>query len=238
MEIPVIVEYVRYRNDNGFAILSCSLNAYSSKYSPELEEVLKANVKETKYNNFTVTIGMLDVDEKVENRQYIFSGEFFKHHKFGDQFKADFYFADAPVTESGLKAYLMDFPHIKEARSEDIIRKFGVEGTIDILENDIDKLLVINGITEPRLPAIKEQWNKDKSKRELYFWLSDHGIQTSDSKKIYEKWKDKSQEVLAENPYKLTEIRGFGFEKADAMAYKILDEIPKEYRAKHVCNMF
>lgn len=44
MEIPCIVEYVRYRHPEGFTILSVSLNAYSSKYSTELEDIIAEKI--------------------------------------------------------------------------------------------------------------------------------------------------------------------------------------------------
>ena len=44
VEIPAIVEYVRFRNPEGFGILSANLNAHSSKYNAELENVISKNI--------------------------------------------------------------------------------------------------------------------------------------------------------------------------------------------------
>jgi len=232
INLPCIVEYVRYREDKGFAVLSCNLNAFSSEYNESMEELLKQNIKDNKYDNFTVTIGMLDKNENPKDKQYVFSGDFASHPKFGAQFKAEFYYQDIPKTSDGLKIYLMSLPNIKQARSTAIIEKFGVEKVLDIMQNDYMKLTEINGITEARALIIKQAWDKDKQLRELYTWLSKHGVSLTLAKKIYENWQGKSVETLTENPYKLTDIKGIGFSTADDVAHKIMPVIPKDYRLK------
>jgi len=237
MEIPGIVEYVRYRNDAGFAILSVSLNALSSKYQTEMEDVIKANIPPNKYDNFTVSTNMMDSYEKPEGRQYIFVGDFFKHPKYGEQFKAEFYYQDEPKTIDGLKCYLMTLPNIKEARSSEIIQKFGVDETIRILDEDPMRLVEINGITEPRVKPIKDAWDRDKALRHLYVWLGEHEISPAIGKKVYDKWKQNSLEILIENPYRLTEIKGIGFLTADIIAHKISPKVHAESRLKS-CMLF
>jgi len=230
MELPVIVEKVIFQNEKGFAILACSLNPYSSKYKEELEVVLLKNINLNKYNNFTITTSMFDPHEKAEGRQYIFIGDFIKHEKYGEQFKSEFYYQDRPSTEEGLRVYLMSLPNIKEARSSDILKTFGVEETIRILDKEPSKLIEINGITEKRIPPIKIAWDRDRILRELYIWLNDHGISPQLGKKIYATWGDNSFNVLNNNPYQITDIKGFGFVKADFIAHKISKSVNKEAR--------
>jgi exodeoxyribonuclease V alpha subunit len=90
--------------------------------------------------------------------------------------------------------------------------------------------LTIAGITRKRLEAIAEKWKEDVSLRDLYDWLIRNSISTSFANKIYDNWGENSIEVLEENPYKLTQIRGVGFATADGIAYKIMKEVPKPYR--------
>jgi len=230
MELPCIVDKIIFKKDDGFAILGVSLNAYSSKYTVGLEEIVKKNTKPNKYNNFAITTVLDDPHEKIEGKQYIFIGEFVKHEKFGEQFKADFHYLEEPTTEDGLREYLMSLPNIKEARSAEIIRRFGVEGAINILDYDPSKLMEINGITEKRIPPIKEKWDREKRLRELYVWLVEHGVTPKLGKKIYNTWRDKSLEILTTNPYRLIEIKGVGFVMADDIAHKIFENVPKENR--------
>ena len=230
MDLPIVAEKVIFSNDKGFTILACSLNPYSSKYKPELEDILLKNIKPNSYHNFCVTIDMMTANEKVEGVQYICIGEFHKHPKFGDQFKAEYMFPDEPTNEDGLRAYLCTLPNIKESRSKMIIKKFGFQGAVDILDNNIMKLTEIPGITESRIPPIKEAWDRNKGERELCMWLHNHGVQPKEGKKIYSIWKQESLKILTKNPYRLTEIKGFGFIRADQIAHKIMDVVPKDFR--------
>ena len=230
MEIPCIVERVIFRKENGFAILAANLNSYSSKYDASMEDIVEPYIKKDGYDNFTVTLGDMDVHEYADGGQYIFIGEFVTHERFGHQFKAEFYYKDAPTTEDGLKAYLMSLPNIKERRSTNILRRFGVAETLRILDEDPMRLKEINGLTEQRIKTIVGQWKKEKGRRELYMWLSEHGVPPKIGKKIYDKWGDKSLDILSRNPYELIEIQGFSFIKADEIAHKVFKEIPKPDR--------
>jgi len=232
MELPCVVEYVRFRNDRGFSVLSCSLNPFSSKYKPEFEEFIKENFEKNKYDTFTVTLGILHPHEDPVRRQYIFIGEIFKDPKYGSQFKANFYFDDEPNTEEALREFLKTLPNIKEARSAAIIERFGVQGTIDVLNDNPMKLAEVNGITEKRVPPIIEEWTKSKNKRELYNWLSSHNVDLALAERIYKEFKDKSMEIIANDPYELTKIYGINFITADNIAHKIIKNISTEIRIR------
>jgi exodeoxyribonuclease V alpha subunit len=230
MELPVVVERVVFRKENGFAILAANLNPDSGKYDPSMEDVVAPYIKKDGYNNFTITLGDMDPHENSDGGQYIFVGEFVTHEKFGNQFKAEFYYKDAPTTEDGLKVYLMSLPNIKGRRSTAILRRFGVAETLRILDEDPMRLKEINGLTEPRIKRIVEVWKKEKGRRELYMWLSEHGVDPKVGKKVYNKWGEKSLQILQTNPYELIEIKGFTFIKADQIAHKIFEEVSKDKR--------
>jgi exodeoxyribonuclease V alpha subunit len=229
IELPCIIERVTFKNDNGFAVLSCNLDAYSKKYKEEMEELVEDCISE-KYNSFTVTLGMWSQEEKPNGGQYVFCGDFIQDKKFGKQFKADFYYQDAPTTEDGLKVFLMSLPNIKESRSEAIIKKFGVDGVVEILDNDIGRLLEISGINEKRIDPIKKAWDEKKCLRELYGWLTLHKINVGIADKAYKKWGKDALKTIKENPYRLVEIRGIGFLTADLIAHQVDKNIPVDYR--------
>jgi len=230
IEIPAVVEHVRFRNDSGFGILSASLNVHSAKFGSEIEDAILSNLKVTKYDSFAITVNMLKPQEKIEGQQCIFIGDFYTHPKYGSQFKAEFYYLDDPADEEGLQAYLMTLPNIKQVRSQEIINMFGVKGTIQVIEEDIYKLTAISGLTEQRIEAIKEKWEKDKTLRLLYMWLSEHGIGPKIGREAYALWGTDSKNVISENPYRLTDIKGTSFVLADNLAHKVLDIVPINYR--------
>lgn len=229
MELPVIVRRVQYRNDKGFAILACELDPFSAKYKSEMEKQVEHAVSD-KYQTFAVSLGMLDAHEEPEDGQYVFVGDFVVSPKYGPQFKAEFYYQDAPTTEDGLKVFLMSLPNIKESRSEAIIKKFGVEGAMSVLDNNPDALLEINGITEKRIPPIIKAWQEKKCMRELYSFLMENEIPISWADRIYKQWGKDSLSIIGENPYRLVEIYGIGFLTADKIAHKVLKNVPVENR--------
>lgn len=244
MELPCIVSYVIFKKENGFAILDVYLNRDSSSYTPELQEVLPqqaAPEPAVKFGSFTtmqpdagddfvVSLDMWDYNSQAFGQQYIFVGDFIDHPKYGKQFKAEFYYQDDVCDARGLQAYLMTLPNIKEARSKAIIAKFGIEGTIEMLDNEPERLVCIRGITEKHIGPIKKMWQQNRYLRTLYTWLIEHDISPSLGQKIFDKWGRNSIEILSDNPYRLVEIRGIGFLSADGIAHKILDEIDKAYR--------
>ncbi|HUU79254.1 MAG TPA: hypothetical protein VMX55_12990, partial [candidate division Zixibacteria bacterium] len=191
MELPVEIKHIIFPRlqdingpkDTGFRILSAVLDIYNPKYTPSMEDLVKDCI-DKKYNTFVITIGMMDPNENPYGGQYVFIGDFINDKKFGKQFKADFYYQDSPTTEEGLKAFLMFLPNIKEARSTAIIEKFGVEGTVQILDNDISRLMEIAGINEKRIPPIQKAWEEKKCLRELYGFFVKVGLPVTFADKI------------------------------------------------------
>jgi len=228
MEVPCIVEHVRSFN-NGFSLISANLNPYSGKYSSKMEEIVAPHLNQ-KYNTFTVVANLPEDVNGMQGGQYIFVGEFTKHPKYGSQFKADFHYQDVPATEEGLMAFLCTLPNIKEQRSKAIINRFGVEGTLNLLDNNVYLLTEINGITTQRIPAIEAAWNEKRWMRQLYEFIIEKGLPANIAKPIYKMWGDSSKEILETNPYRLVELRGFGFETADKFAHKIMAKIPDDFR--------
>lgn len=235
MELPCMVVRTVYSKDN-FAILSCILNNYSSLYNVGLEDIILKHFPPNK-EEFTVSLNSSNIGD-MDGQQCVFVGEFAKHKKYGNQFKSSFFFPDEPSTEDGLRHYLCRLPNIKQMRSEEIIKTFGVAGTIDVFSNHPERLLEINGITQNRLGPIKEIWDKERYHRDLYVWLGENGIDYKIADKIYAKWKTKSKEILLNNPYELTTVDGIGFKLADQIAHRIFPEPNKADRTvacvKHI----
>ena len=231
MKIPVIIKKILWKSDNGYAPMSAELNPFSNEYTPELEDLIYNKFKNNKYDGFIVTTTSLDYDASPEGKQFICEGEFKVHPKYGEQFQSEFFYEDIPTTTEGFKMLLMAFPHVKEFRAQTIIDTFGVQGIIDILDKEPERLLEINGINKKRLPAIIEEWAKLKGKKDLIVWLAQHKAGSAKlATKIYEKWKHNSQTILSENPYLISDIKGIGFIESDDFAHKILKDVPKQYR--------
>ncbi|MEA2110947.1 MAG: AAA family ATPase [Campylobacterota bacterium] len=116
--------------------------------------------------------------------------------------------------------------------SAELIEKFGEEGLVNILDNDIEKLLEFKGIKEKRLKKIQTSWKQYKSMRELGEFLSPFGVTTTLLTTIATAMKDVTEPItkIKNNPYILTSINGIGFKRADEIALKMGVEPRSEKR--------
>lgn len=212
--------------------MSAELDAFSAKYKPEMEELVEPYLSQ-KYKTLTVATTSLRPNDNPQGGQYIFIGEFVNDPKFGPQFKSSFYYEDVPSTEDGLKAFLINCPNIGEGRANKIITRFGLVGAIDILDNDINRLTEIGGLTPRRIPAIKAYWDSKKPERVLYEFLATNGVKEnlgSIADKAIKKWGDKAVATIKQNPYCIVELQRIGFMIADVFAHAINKDLPVDFR--------
>ena len=150
-------------------------------------------------------------------------GEWIFHPKFGKQFKASKYVIELPTSISGLKKYLGSglIKGIGKTYAEKIVNVFK-ENTLKIIEEEPEKLALIDGIGKKRLEQIAKSWVEQKYIARIMVFLQDKGISTNYAIKIYKKYGHESIAIITENPYRLTEdIWGIGFKIADGIAQNI-----------------
>ncbi len=112
-----------------------------------------------------------------------------------------------------------------------LIEKYGEKRLVDILDNNPEELLKVKGIKEKRLALIKKSWHKHRNLKRLaeYIGSSGSGITPNLLIRIYNHFEDDALDVIRENPYCLTEVRGIGFKRADSIALALgLDEASPE----------
>jgi len=113
-----------------------------------------------------------------------------------------------------------------------IAKKFGKE-TLDIIENEIEKLAEIDGIGKKRIGMIKTAWDTQKEIRQVMLFLQTHGVSSGYATKIFKQYGQASIQVVKENPYRLaTDIFGIGFITADVIADKLGFDKNSELRAE------
>lgn len=158
--------------------------------------------------------------ELKENMDYELAGDFTVHKKYGEQFAFEEIKVMKPESESGIIKYLASgvLPHVGKKTAKRIYKEFG-EKSIEIIENNPEELLVIEGIGKKKLSKIKEAVLEGKDLRDLMVFLTKYDIGTNIALRIYKQYNVKAIEIITQNPYKLTEdIRGIGFKKADNIA--------------------
>ena len=150
-------------------------------------------------------------------------GEWANHPKFGEQFKVVEYETKVPATVFGIQKYLGSglIKGLGPVMAKRIVNKFGKE-TLDVIENEINKLAHVEGIGKKRIAMIKNAWDEQKEIRDVMIFLQAHGVSSGYATKIFKEYSNRSVAVVKENPFRLaTDIFGIGFVTADSIAEKL-----------------
>lgn len=178
-------------------------------------------VKVKGYDNLvTLTGSLLDVPV---GSVLLVDGDWRVDPKYGQQFVAQSWTEVMPATLYGIEKYLGSglVKGIGPAYAKAIVSRFGLE-TIDVIENEIERLLEVPRLGKKRMEKIRESWEKQKDIKEVMVFLQGHGVSTAFAAKIYRKYEKDSIAKVKENPYQLADdIWGIGFKTADSIASKM-----------------
>jgi len=161
-------------------------------------------------------------------------GEWGNHPKFGEQFKIVFCQTTTPASVHGIEKYLGSglVKGIGPVMAKRIVKMFK-EKTLDVIENEIEKLAAVEGIGQKRIDRIKKAWEEQKEIRAVMIFLQSHGVSSSYAAKIYKRYGNDAIKIVQENPYQLaTDIFGIGFLTADKIAQKLGFAKDSELRAQ------
>ena len=145
------------------------------------------------------------------------------HPRFGYEFAFQECEETLPITIEGIKNYLAStlIKGIGPSYAEKIVDRFG-EATLDILDNEIDRLSEIRGIGPKKLDKIKKCWAEQQEIRNIMLFLKSYNVSTTLATKIFKQYGSLSIQTVTENPYRLAdELYGVGFKTADDIASKL-----------------
>lgn len=154
------------------------------------------------------------------------------HPQFGPQFQVVNYKETKPATLTGIEKYLGSglIKGVGPVTARRIVAHFGLE-TLDIIENQIERLIEVQGIAKKRITLIKNAWETQKAIKEVMVFLQGHGVSTTYAVKIYKQYKDEAIATVTKNPYQLAaDIYGIGFLTADKIARNIGIAPDSEFR--------
>ncbi|MCP4681741.1 MAG: ATP-dependent RecD-like DNA helicase [Desulfobacterales bacterium] len=150
-------------------------------------------------------------------------GEWANHPKYGEQFKIVSHKSLVPASVYGIKKYLGSglIKGIGPVMAKRIVNKFG-EGSLTVIEKDVEKLARVAGMGKKRIRMIKKAWDEQKDIREVMVFLQTYGVSSGYATKIFKEYGNRSIQVVKQNPYRLaTDIFGIGFVIADNIAMKL-----------------
>ena len=177
-------------------------------------------------------IAVLKTDEKISGTYYesdvqnligsaiTLKGHWEEHKKYGKSFKFEY----LKVNQNELFFFLNKIiKGFTKKISADLIEHFGSEELVNILDNDVEKLLEFKGIKEKRLKKIQSSWKQFRSMRRLGEFLSPFDVSPALLTTIATAMKDVDEPCskIKENPYILTHINSIGFKRADELALKM-----------------
>ena len=201
IKLRCVVEHITYQNEkNGWSVMKVKVKGYD--------------------NLVTLTGSLLDVPV---GSVLLVDGDWRVDPKYGQQFVAQSWTEVMPATLYGIEKYLGSglVKGIGPAYAKAIVSRFGLE-TIDVIENDIERLLEVPRLGKKRMEKIRDSWEKQKDIKEVMVFLQGHGVSTAFAAKIYRKYEKESIAKVKENPYQLADdIWGIGFKTADSIASKM-----------------
>ena len=162
-------------------------------------------------------------------------GEWQEHSTYGRQLRAQRAVPLDPEDREGRIAYLTSLRNIGQARAERLVDEHGEEVMQAIAANPVGVFGSLPGMTVARADAAVESWHASRAIRDLHVQLAPHGLAHL-SAPIHTRFGERAMAVLHEEPYRLTEVEGVGFARADriALAGDVPPESPRRAQAAAV----
>lgn len=196
-----VVEHISFRNeDNGFTVLDLSSG-----------------------DELVTVVGVLpetDVGEKLR-----LTGRWDFHKSFGRQFRAELCEREMPKTSAELLKYLSSgaIKGVGPSTALKLVEAFG-EKTFDVLENDVDRLASVKGISKRKAVEISRNFSEQFAVREIMIALEKYGMNPRECLRAFKAFGPNTVDTVRKNPYILCrENIGIGFERADEIASNIVD---------------
>ncbi len=150
-------------------------------------------------------------------------GDWTKHEKFGEQFKATGYKLMSPDSLEAMERYLGGgvLKGVGPGLAKRLVAKFGLE-TFDILDKYPERLTEVPRLKGKSLETLLRVWRENQGMREVLYFLQAYNLSANMSARLFKHYGAQAVTVIKTNPYQLAdEVWGIGFLKADDIARKL-----------------
>ncbi len=196
-----VVERITYQNtENGYTVLKCAAK---------------------NYNDLVTVVGTMP-DIHVGS-VLLLEGVWKVDARYGRQFAMEKFEETLPATVYGIEKYLGSglIKGVGPKFARRIVQEFGKD-TLDVIEENPDALIRVEGIGRVRVERIKKSWQEQREIKNIMVFLQSHGVSTAHATKIFKAYGSGSIQMVQENPYRLADdIWGIGFRTADTIAGKL-----------------
>jgi exodeoxyribonuclease V alpha subunit len=153
------------------------------------------------------------------------SGEWQTHSRYGRQLRAQGALPLDPTDREGQVAYLATLRHIGKKRAERLVDQHGERVLQTIAADPQRTFQALKGVSVDQAAAATQSWHESRAVRELHVQLAPHGLAHL-AAPIHARYGERSTQILHEDPYRLTEVEGVGFVRADKIA--LAADVPPE----------
>ncbi|RMG39346.1 MAG: ATP-dependent RecD-like DNA helicase [Candidatus Dadabacteria bacterium] len=196
-----VVRRVTFRNpENGYAVLKVDL--------PE--------------SNEQITVVGTCLNPNV-GQNLLIRGDYTVHPRFGKQFQAESIQEVEPSSAEGISKYLASglIKGVGEKTADKIVAHFGTDA-LQILKTQPERISEVPGIGRKKAAKIAASVKDNQDLQEVMRFLLEHNISSGLASRIYERYKNRTVEILSRDPYLLArDMRGVGFATADSIAMNL-----------------
>lgn len=160
-------------------------------------------------------------------------GEWVNHPTYGNQFKASLIEQTLPADAAGILRYLASgiIKGVRESTAVKIVEAFGTE-SFDVIENDVDRLSSIKGISKPKARKIQQEFKAQFASREVMQGLTKLGLTQSEAFNAYNLYNSAALDIISDNPYAFVGEHGYSFERAEDIAETLNSPDLYDYRCQ------
>src|SRR6476646_10258162 len=220
--------------DSDAASYSGTVEVLGVIYKAEDDGYAVLEVQETESGEGFALVGPvahLDAGDRAE-----VSGEWQTHSRYGRQLRAQGALPLDPADREGQVAYLTSLRHIGQKRAERLVDQHGEGVLAAIAANPHAVFSSLRGVSADQAAAATESWHASRAVRDLHVQLAPHGLAHL-AAPIHTRFGESSMAILHEDPYRLTEVDGVGFVRADKIALAG-DETPESSRRAQAAAFF
>ena len=145
-----------------------------------------------------------------------------EHPKYGVQYKVKDIQEKGFSSIEGVVNYLSgaSFDGIGKSYARMVAEHFGSDA-LSILDESIEKIYDVPGLPHARAQSIEQQWTQNRAAHKLISNLIKYNVNVNLALKIHSHFEEVALEIVEKDSYRLTEVYGVGFQKADDIALKV-----------------
>lgn len=165
--------------------------------------------------NKSITVTGVFTDVNIDINMVLY-GNYINNERFGMQYAVDSYEVEVPTTKEAIIEFLASsfIDGCGERTAKKIVDHFG-DKTLEMIKENKDNLLEIEGITPIKAAKIYNSLQNYNKSSEAILKFQNLGFTIEECSKIYNRFKDKIEEVMRDSFYDLKEI--IDFKKLDSI---------------------